>query len=117
MPNLYSFNVDHTLEISQGPVTLQMMMDLRVAGHIVGLCGNWELFCTMLPGWQHLISFMNVGIGKAAFLMALRQYIKADDYVMVGNDPSVYGASDDSGAAAKAGWRFILGSDFAAGAR
>jgi hypothetical protein len=48
---------------------------------------------------------------------SLRTYIRADDYVMVGNIKGVSGASDDEGAANLAGWRFIKESDFAAGAR
>jgi hypothetical protein len=54
---------------------------------------------------------------KAVFLHMLKTYTPADDYVMVGNIMGVSGVSDDQGAAARAGWRFIKESDFAAGAR
>jgi hypothetical protein len=50
-------------------------------------------------------------------LVQIRRYCPADDYVMVGNDPRLYGNSDDVGAAAEAGWRFIREHDFAAGVR
>jgi hypothetical protein len=38
---LYAFDVDDTLEISNGPVCLADMQALRNSGHIIGLCGNW----------------------------------------------------------------------------
>jgi hypothetical protein len=50
-------------------------------------------------------------------LCQLRQYIPADDYVMVGNVLGVSGASDDRGAAERAGWRFIRERKFAYGVR
>lgn len=93
-------------------------MDLRVRGYIVGVCGNWAAFCQRVSGWQHLVSFMNAGApNKETHLQQIKQYIPADDYVMVGNILGVSGSSDDQGAAARAGWRFIKESDFAAGAR
>jgi hypothetical protein len=57
------------------------------------------------------------GIEKDDFLRQLRQYIPADDYVMVGKILGVSGASDDRGAAERAGWRFIQECEFANGAR
>jgi hypothetical protein len=56
-------------------------------------------------------------MSKAIFLDQLKTYIRADDYIMVGNIKGVSGASDDEGAANLAGWRFIKESDFAAGTR
>jgi len=47
----------------------------------------------------------------------LRQYIPGHDYVMVGNILGISGASDDRGAAERAGWRFIQESEFAKGVR
>jgi hypothetical protein len=114
---VYAFDVDETLEVSAGPVTLASMQQLRAEGHVVGLCGNWGLFCAVVNGWQHLVSFINAGVDKVEFLTQLRTYLRADDYVMVGNILGVSGASDDQGAAERAGWRFIRESDFAAGAR
>lgn len=131
---VYAFDVDETLEISNGPVTLQMMKDLRVQGHIVGLCGNLTKFCCEVSGWQHLISFtMNFDtvtvlgglLPKEVYLRAFREvnFPIAEEYIMVGN---VFGAknslghvcgSQDSLAAERSGWRFIKEDDFAAGVR
>lgn len=123
MAMVYAFDVDETLEISNGPVTLQSMMDLRVQGHIVGVCGNMQVFCR-LRGWQHLASFLGQGYThKHVFLRGLKENIPADDYVMVGN---IFGrknslgfvcGSRDSEAAQEAGWRFICEDDFARGQR
>ena len=117
MPIVYAFDVDETLEVSAGPVTLQSLMDLRNAGHIVGLCGNWGLFVRVVPGWHHLASFVNAGMDKTQFLLQLKTYVPADDFVMVGNILGITGASDDQGAAQRAGWRFIAEHKFAAGMR
>jgi hypothetical protein len=115
---VFAFDVDETLEISAGPVKLASLMQLRVEGHIVGICGNWAAFCQRVAGWQHLVSFLNAGApDKVTHLMQIKQYIPADDYCMVGNILGVSGASDDQGSAARAGWRFIKESDFAAGQR
>ena len=56
-------------------------------------------------------------MSKEIFLKQLKTYIRADDYIMVGNIKGISGASDDQGAANLAGWRFIKESDFAAGER
>jgi hypothetical protein len=114
---IYAFDIDETLEISGGPVTIQMMVELRQQGHIVGLCGNWALFCQRLPHWHQLVSFMGVGVDKITFLAQLKTYVPAEEYIMVGNILGVSGASDDKGSADKAGWRFIQESKFAAGER
>ena len=64
-----------------------------------------------------LLAQVSCGIEKHDFLRQLRQYIPADDYVMVGNILGVSGASDDRGAAERAGWRFIQEREFANGVR
>lgn len=118
MPIVYAFDVDDTLEVSKGPIKLQDLMNLRIQGHIVGLCGNWSALTMQVPGWQHLVSFLGEGApNKEMALINLRRYVPADDYVMVGNILGISGGSDDKGAAERAGWRFIRESDFAAGAR
>lgn len=115
---VYAFDVDETLEISAGPVKLESLMQLRTEGHIVGICGNMGAFCQRVSGWQHLVSFLGQGqLPKDVFLHNLKLTIPADDYAMVGNILGVSGASDDQGSAARAGWRFIKESDFAAGTR
>ena len=115
---LYAFDVDETLEVSSGPVTMQQVRELRDAGNIVGLCGNWAAVTLKFAAWHKLFSFLGpVGLTKADFLNQLAHYIRADDFVMVGNDPTIKGASQDAEAARLASWRFIREDDFAAGAR
>ena len=96
---------------------LRAMEELREQGHIVGVCGNMHVFCS-LPDWHRRISFLGQSfLPKDVFLHGLKINIQAEDHVMVGNILGVSGASDDKGAAERAGWRFIRESDFAAGVR
>lgn len=122
---VYAFDVDDTLEVSKGPIKMQQLMDLRVDGHIVGLCGN-VVPVLSVDGWEHLISFFNVGMPKDAYLNEVKRFVRADDYVFVGNVgpiDSAYlkvpqtGGSDDMGAAMRSSWRFINEADFANGTR
>ena len=55
---LYAFDVDDTLEISNGPVRLADMQALRNSGHIIGLCGNWGLFTRSVGNWYEHVSFI-----------------------------------------------------------
>ena len=115
---IYAFDVDDTLEVSGGPVSIASVGNLRDQGHIVGLNGNWAAVVQTVSVWHRIFSFVGpMEMPKDSFLNQLRIYIKADDYIMVGNIKGVSGASDDEGAAGLAGWRFIKESDFAAGAR
>ena len=38
---IYAFDVDDTLEVSSGPVSILSVGSLKAEGHIVGLNGNW----------------------------------------------------------------------------
>lgn len=117
---VYAFDVDHTLELSAGPIPIDSMRKLAAEGHIVGLCGNWALITQSVPDWHRFISFVGpMAMTKAEFLGQLRLFVKAEDYVMVGNAPgySGVGVSDDEGAASRARWRFIQEQAFAAGER
>jgi hypothetical protein len=115
---IYAFDVDDTLDLSGGPVPMATLVALRHERHVVGLCGNWALVTRAVPGWHDVVSFVGpIGSTKGEMLEQLRAFCPADDYVMVGNDPAVFGNSDDVGAAREAGWRFISEHDFAAGAR
>jgi len=117
-PAVYAFDVDDTLELSNGPVRLADLAELRDRGHIVGLCGNWAVVTLHYPNWHRVLSFLGpCGIEKHDFLRELRRYVPGEDYVMVGNVLGISGASDDRGAAERAGWRFIRESDFANGTR
>jgi hypothetical protein len=115
---IYAFDVDETLEVSSGPVSIASVGDLKSRGHILGLNGNWAIVVQTVPLWHRIFSFIGpMEMSKDIFLNQLRTYIPADDYIMVGNIKGVSGASDDEGAARSAGWRFIKESDFAEGAR
>lgn len=115
---IYAFDVDDTLEISGGPIPLVALADLRAAGHAVGICGNFAVFCARAPQWHTLVCFLGPGImSKPDFLVYMKTYCPADEYVVIGNDPRVFGASDDRGAAEAAGWRFISERAFAEGMR
>ncbi len=114
---VYAFDVDHTLELSAGPVRFADVVKLREDGHIVGICGNWGAVTRFVGGWHNLFSFIGpIGSTKADMLVQLATYIPAEEHIMVGNDPSVFGQSADSDAAAQAGWRFIREEAFAGGA-
>ncbi|MGH7827952.1 MAG: hypothetical protein ACREQ7_22595 [Candidatus Binatia bacterium] len=115
---IYAFDVDDTLEITGGPISIVSVDSLRTQGHIVGLNGNWASVVQTVPVWHRIFSFIGpMEMTKDFFLNQLKTHIRADDYIMVGNIKGVSGASDDEGAANLAGWRFIKESDFAAGAR
>ena len=129
---LYSFDIDETLEISNGPVKLQSLVELKQQGHIVGLCGNWGLFTRVVQNWHSVISFMNVvpeywtngrRADKSDFLSLLKTYVPADEYIHVGNiqgEKNMLGFvchSNDSEPANAAGFRFIKEDDFAKGVR
>lgn len=119
----YAFDVDETLEISPstpGPVTLAMLIELRQQGHILGLCGNWAAVTMQVNGWHFLFSFLGqMNMQKHEFLISLRQFIRAEDFVMVGNDHSrkAHVSPNDALYAKLAGWRFICEDDFARGSR
>ena len=115
---IYAFDVDETLAVSGGPISIESVRSLKSEGHIVGLNGNWAVVVQSVPLWHRIFSFIGpMEMSKDIFLNQLRTYILMDDYVMVGNIKGVSGASDDEGAANLVGWRFIKESDFAAGAR
>jgi hypothetical protein len=115
---IYAFDVDDTLEVSGGPITVVSVAQLKSRGYIVGLNGNWAVVVQSVPLWHRIFSFIGpMEMSKNVFLKQLKTYIRAEDYIMVGNIKGVSGGSDDNGAAQLAGWRFIKESDFAAGAR
>lgn len=115
---LYAFDVDMTLNISGGPVTLKKVWELREAGNIVGLCGNWAAVTLRWSDWYTTFSFLGpMGMNKADFLFHLKRLVPATEYVMVGNDVVQGSSPNDALAAEQAGWRFIKESDFAEGQR
>ena len=131
---IFLFDVDETLWCSNGPVTRNMLVELRNQGHAVGLCGNWAKFCQVVPDWHQLISFLNCSptvqlvdgsiIGdKAWWMTEFRRYVPHEEMVFVGNQLGrknslgVVCGSNCSEHAAKAGVRFLLEDEFAAGQR
>jgi hypothetical protein len=124
MKKLYAFDVDDTLDLSSGPISWDVLEQLREDGHIVGLCGNWAKACYMKRDWHKTISFIGpMAMTKEQFLSQLKDYLQdVSEFVMVGNDhrdtkrwPN--GVSADGEAADKAGVRFISEDDFARGIR
>lgn len=120
---IYAFDVDHTLEVSYGPITWDSVKQLVEAGHIVGLNGNWAVVTNRIWGWWLYVSFLGpMAATKEQFLRELQTFIPADEVVMVGQDhtdPKWDGQSTsrDAEAARAAGVRFISEDDFAKGER
>jgi hypothetical protein len=119
---VYAFDVDETLYLSHGPVQWESLVALRAEGHVLGLCGNWGAVTLQVPDWHRVLSFIGpslIGTDKTNFLATIKQYILADEYVMVGNDHALgaYASPDDRRAADAAGWRFLSEGAFAAGGR
>lgn len=110
-----AFDVDETLNISNGPINVKVIKILYDMNHIVGICGNWSHYVRTVPDWNKTVSFIGQMYGlvsKEAFLESLKQVIVADEYVMVGNDPAHFGNSNDIEAARKAGWTFVREDEF-----
>ncbi len=78
-----------------------------------------------LPDWYLLFSFLGpMAMTKPDFLKQIRTYVKAGDYIVVGNEgdgesKDQHGGivSQDKIAAEAAGWRFISEVAFSFGAR
>lgn len=117
------FDVDETLAVSGGPISISDLYLLRQEGNILGICGNWGKFIQEEREWHGLISMISclpsfqdqVGVWRQKdwFLSEIKKYIPSNRYIMVGNIMGVSGASDDKGAADRAGWEFVKESDFA----
>jgi hypothetical protein len=119
---IYAFDVDETLELSGGPIKVSDVLALKKERHVIGICGNWAQAINVWPEFIHFVSFIGpMSAPKDQFLEQLRVYLvplsKAEELVMVGNILGVSGASDDQGAAERAGVRFISEKDFAEGLR
>ena len=111
----FAFDVDETLDISNGPISVSSIKQLYDAGHIVGICGNWSHFVRVVPNWNKMVSFVGQFYGytsKTVFLTQLKNAIKVDEYIMIGNDPAHFGNSNDIQAAQEAGWTFIREDQF-----
>ena len=110
---VYAFDIDDTLDVSDGPIAVDLLRELRNRGYIIGLCGNWAVFVQAVPDWHEFISFIGpMSMTKEEFLTQIKSYIPCSRYVLVGNIKGVSGASDDEGAARKANWEFVKESEF-----
>jgi hypothetical protein len=54
---IYAFDVDDTLEVSGGPISIASVSSLKPQGHIVGLNGNWAVVVQTVPLWHRIFSF------------------------------------------------------------
>lgn len=120
---IYLFDVDHTLDCAAGPIPFGALCELHLAGNCVGLCGNWAaaLNAYLSSNWRGVLSFIGpMTMTKVAFMSQIRNHVRADEYILVGNDPADFPGiqvSQDSIDARAAGFRFIKEKDFAGGAR
>lgn len=99
---LIAFDVDDTLNISEGPIHIDWMTELLLAGHAVGICGNWPLFVKEVDQWYLMCSFFGpINESKAEYLTTLKHVIEAERYIMIGNyEPDFFEAL-------QAGWEFM----------
>ena len=125
---LYLFDVDGSLNVSPrlpGPIDIKDVIYLRNQGNAVGVMGDWKALIRGYPDWWKVFCFFGPieSIGpiapmKAADLTVMRKNFPPDwEIIMVGNRPGVHPGSNDSGAAALAGIRFISETEFANGKR
>lgn len=101
MDKIIAFDCDGTLEISNGPVSLDTLEELQKKGWRVGICGNWQL------AKKHVDSLdFYVGSPKT---QSLKQ--EGSDFEL-----KIYVADtlDDEQAAKEANWQFIYAQDFEA---
>lgn len=121
---VYAFDVDDTLAFSgagkPGAVTLNDVMLLRNSGIVTGICGNYNAIIPVCKDWYQYFSFygpqwpgitkLNRTLNKHKMLMQIKELIRAEKYVMVGNkrgDPMAHPGSQDDVQARLAGWEFI----------
>jgi hypothetical protein len=116
----FAFDVDHTLEVNQGPIEVESMRKLHRQGHIVGLCGNWEHFIDHVPDWRTFIRFYGPDHTRLQPKHEMLQNVRnmmpmANAFIMVGNDPRrfTFPVSNDIGAASLAGWGYVAENAFA----
>jgi len=102
------FDVDETLEVSGGPVQFSQLINLKKGGHIIGLCGNWAVVTRNINNWHKLFSLVKVSNErKHEFLSAVKKYVSAERYIMVGNINPSNAPYSDKDEAELAGWEFI----------
>lgn len=112
LPIIVAFDVDHTLEVSNGPVSIGLLRLLAgTRWFVVGICGNWAKLVQEDPFWKYYCSFLGqMGMRKADFLRGVSNYMPHERKIFVGNDGS-NNTSEDSAAAIEAGWEFVKEED------
>jgi len=96
-----AFDVDGTLEISGGRIPVRHLLDLKRAGFVVGVVGNWELAIRRVKG----LDFYQAGIPSKADIL---------DAIGTGKVFRLYvgDLESDRCEAERAGWNFIFASDY-----
>lgn len=97
---LVSFDVDGTLEISDGPIPISTLEKLKRVGWIVGIAGNYSKFQQLCPQFQ--LDFY----GTKEILSKLKSQFNPDLAIHVGD------TEDDRARARAAGFCFIHANDF-----
>ena len=70
---IYAFDVDETLEVSGGPISIISVGSLKGQGHIVGLNGNWAAVVQTVSVWHRIFSFIGpMEMSKDTFLNQLK---------------------------------------------
>jgi len=98
---IIAFDCDGTLEISNGPIRLARLMELKQAGLVVGIVGNWMVAIKQIKG----LDFYQAGIPtKAEVLKALGEGAALKIYVA--------DTDEDKRQAYEAGWNFLRANEF-----
>lgn len=113
MMKVYAFDVDETLESSGGPISTSELKRLRDAGHIVGIIGNTFGYINKVIDWHKTITFFNITYTfKHVQLIYIKQKIKAQEYIFIGNTTPSNSPYSDRTEAEQAQWTFIDANDY-----
>jgi len=86
---------------------------LALMGNIVGICGNFAPVVQRVHDWHKYISLIKISNErKHEFLSAVKKYVPANRYIMVGNVNPANSPYSDKDEAKLAGWEFIAEQDF-----
>jgi len=98
---LFAFDVDGTLDISNGPISSKWLYKLKEKGAIVGFAGNHDK-----AKKEGLLGFDFYDTGDPEALERIKKKFKADLYIHIGD------TEEDKESARKAGFTFIRAEDF-----
>jgi len=98
---IIAFDVDSTLEIGGGRILISYLLDLKRAGVVVGVVGNWQLAIKHVKG----LDFYQAGIPSQAEI--LKAIGEGKVYKLYVGD-----LESDRLDAERAGWNFIHVSDY-----